>query len=138
MKNFARYVILAPLAAALGGPALAQTIPAGQSCGGLLCDMGVVGHKVPVGTDGQPIPDTPATHAIIEAATPPDPTHLPCHDFVCGMFGHRDPDMPAPAPVMASVAPAPEAMAPAKPTRKAHRRLAKAAAAASSADATAK
>lgn len=117
MRQFARYIILAPLAAAMATSpaALAQNIPAGQSCGGLLCDMGMVGHKVPVGPDGQSVPDTPATHAMIVAATPPDPTHLPCHDFVCGMFGHRDDDAapPAPAPI-AAVAPAPEE-APAKP-----------------------
>ena len=129
MKNFARYIILAPLAAAIAGPALAQNIPAGQSCGGLLCDMGVVGHKVPVGVDGQPIPDTPATHAMIEAATPPDPTHLPCHDFVCGMFGHRDDQIPAPMPVVAAAA-APEETA-TKPMHKTRRKhVAKAAASA--------
>lgn len=131
MRQFARYIILAPLAAAMATSpaALAQNIPAGQSCGGLLCDMGMVGHKVPVGADGQSVPDTPATHAMIVAATPPDPTHLPCHDFVCGMFGHRDDDAPAPAPI-AAVAPAPEE-APAKPAHKARRKhVAKAAAAA--------
>lgn len=134
MKNFARYVILAPLALAMATPALAQNIPAGQSCGGLFCDMGIVGHKVPVGADGQPIPDTPQTHAMIEAATPPDPTHLPCHDFVCGMFGHRDAEAPAPAPLpVAEVAPE---QTPAKPAHKAHRKhIAKVAAAAPSADA---
>ena len=139
MRHFARYIILAPLAAAMAtGPALAQNIPAGQSCGGLFCDMGVIGHKVPIDANGQTIPDTPATHAMIEARTPPDPTHLPCHDFVCGMFGHRDDDAPpAPTPVVA-VAPAPDE-APAKPVQKAHRKhVAKAAAAAPAADAMAK
>ena len=134
MKNFARYIILAPLTVAMAGPALAQNIPAGQSCGGLLCDMGMIGHKVPVGADGQPVPDTPQTHAMIEAATPPDPTHLPCHDFVCGMFGHRD-DQAPPAPVVAAVAPAPEE-APAKPMHKAHRKHVAKAAAVSAGDET--
>ena len=119
MKSFARYIILAPLAVAMAGPALAQ-VPAGQSCGGLLCDMGVIGHKVPVGPDGQPVPDTPETHAMIQAATPPDPTHLPCHDFVCGAFGHRDDDIPPPAPLPV-VAAAPEAV-PAKPMHRARRK----------------
>ena len=67
---------------------LAQ-VPAGQSCGGLLCDMGVVGHKVPVGPDGRNVPDTPETHAMIQAATPYDPTRLPCHDFVCACSATR-------------------------------------------------
>jgi hypothetical protein len=137
MKSFARYIILAPLAAGLAGPAMAQNIPAGQSCGGLFCDMGVVGHKVPVGPDGRNVPDTPETHEMIQAATPYDPTHLPCHDFVCGMFGHKDEDAPPPAPV-AAVAPAPEE-APAKPVHKAHRKhVAKAAEATPTADATTK
>lgn len=138
MRSFARYVILAPLAAAIAGPALAQ-VPAGQSCGGLLCDMGVVGHKVPVGPDGRNVPDTPETHAMIQAATPYDPTRLPCHDFVCGMFGHKDEDVPPPTPVVA-VAPAPEEPQ-AKPVHKAHRKhVAKAAEAAPApaADAAAK
>ena len=30
-------------------PARSQDIPAGQSCGGLLCDIGVLGHKAALG-----------------------------------------------------------------------------------------
>lgn len=134
MRHFASYIILAPLAAAMAtGPALAQNIPPGQSCGGLFCDMGMLGHKVPVDANGQSIPDTPATHAMIQAETPPDPTHLPCHDFVCGVFTHRDDDAPPPAPTPVVVAPAPEE-ATAKPMHKTHRKhIAKVAAAASTA-----
>jgi hypothetical protein len=47
----------------------------------------------------------------------PDPTALPCHDFVCGMFGGRTPDAPVAQPVSAPV----PAAAPAEPPRKAKR-----------------
>ncbi len=41
-------------------PAAAQTVPEGQSCGGLFCDLGIVGHKV-----------TPATPPVSAPANPP-------------------------------------------------------------------
>ena len=125
MRHFARYIILAPFATALALPAAAQTIPPGQSCGGLLCDIGVVGHRAPVdAATGQTVPETPAQVAAVEAA---DPHHLPCRDFFCHAFGQaRADEAPAPAPV--AVAEAPEA--PATPAHKARRRhVAKAAAA---------
>ena len=40
-----RLLTIAALLVASGAPAWAQSIPEGQSCGGLLCDMGVVGRK---------------------------------------------------------------------------------------------
>ena len=118
MRHFARYVILAPFATALALPALAQTIPAGQSCGGLLCDFGVIGHKAPVdAATGQPVHETPAQVAAVEAA---DPHHLPCRDFFCHAFGQeRADEAPAPAPVPVAVAPDAPA---ATPAHKAHRR----------------
>ena len=116
MRHFARYVILAPFATALALPAAAQTVPPGQSCGGLLCDIGVIGHRAPVDVAGQPVRETPAQVAAVEAA---DPHHLPCRDFFCHAFGQdRADEAPAPAPV--AIAAAPEA--PVAAAHKARRR----------------
>ena len=126
MKSFARYVILAPLATALAAPALvpaiAQTVPAGQSCGGLFCDMGLVGHKVAVGSDGQSLPEPTARTAsgATVVVEPPDPHRLACHDFFCGAFQHRADLDPVVAPEPVAVATVPEA--PVKPTHKGHRK----------------
>ncbi len=52
-KRFARFALAAALSAGAGA-ALAQTIPEGQSCGGLLCDMGVFGHKTEPKVEAKP------------------------------------------------------------------------------------
>ena len=117
MKQFARYVILAPLATVIAGPALAQTVPPGQSCGGLLCDMGVFGHKVQPGPNGEP--PSPAQMAAAEAA---DPHRLPCHDFLCRAFGGKEEVAAAPPSV---VEPLP-AVEPEKPSKHKRKHLAKA------------
>lgn len=130
MRHFARYVILAPLTVTLAGPALAQAIPPGQSCGGLLCDIGMFGHKVPVG--GEPVaaaPGGPVASAgaptTVAAAEASDPRRLPCRDFLCHAFGQPYADA-APPPQPEPVAEAtPET--PTKHARKAKRKhLAKA------------
>ena len=90
-------VLLVPPGLAVCGTAAAQQAqPAATTtnrCGGVLCDLYY--RDVPPGA--------------------PSPTALPCHDFVCGMFGGRTPDAP-PAEQMAQ-APEPAAQ-PAKPARK--------------------
>lgn len=108
-----RLVIIAALTALSIGPAFAQgapapTEPAAPSvparCTGLLCDLYYA---------GKPANDP----------TPPS-TALPCHDFLCGMFGGRTPDRPAPQQAVAT----PEPVAAAEPettrakARRAHRK----------------
>jgi hypothetical protein len=77
------------------GAARAQA-PEGQSCGGLLCDMGVLGHKTTQGANG-------------ERVDVPNPHELPCNDFVCRAFGggHAAEAAPPPPPAAAEAAPAP-------------------------------
>ena len=70
------------------GPAAATN----ARCGGVLCDLYY--RDVP---EGAPIP--PSMTAM---------TALPCHDFVCGMFGGRTPDQPRAEQVSAMPEPAAE------------------------------
>lgn len=90
-----------------GAVAEAQdTAPAGGTtrCGGLLCDLYYAGKPAPV--PGQP-----------EA---PDPTRLPCRDFLCAAFGGRTAEPPPPPPEPAAAvppAPAKAAKRRAKPRR---------------------
>lgn len=119
MKSFARYVILAPLSLGLAAPAFAQQVPSGQSCGGLLCDMGMFGHKVPVNSDGTA--PSQAQLATAEAqAEASDPHRLPCNDFLCRAFGGKSAAAPPPqAPVTAAEL-APEPVKTKKSHRKKH------------------
>ena len=109
MARNTTYALFAALM--MTGTAAAQTVPAGQSCGGLFCDMGLVGHKVPMNADGSP--PSPAAMAAAEAA---DPTRLPCHDFLCRAFGQKDAEAASVAAPVQPVA-AVEPPAPAKHQR---------------------
>ena len=44
-NRFAAAACLTALMAGAAGPAVGQSVSEGQSCGGLLCDMGIFGHK---------------------------------------------------------------------------------------------
>jgi hypothetical protein len=110
MRRIAHTLISAAFIVGLVGPAAAQAIPAGQTCGGLLCDMGVLGRKVPVGPDG-----TPPSDAQMVAAEASDPHRLPCNDFFCRAFGSRQAEAAPPAPVQAEPMRT-ETMAPTKMT----------------------
>lgn len=114
MTRTATGALFAALMTAMTGAALAQTIPPGQTCGGLFCDLGIFGHKVPVGPDGAP--PSPAAVAAVEAA---DPHRLPCHDFLCRAFGQRE---AAEAPPAAEPVPAAEAEKPVRQIRKVKRK----------------
>ena len=103
MRFVTAAALLAPLAFAVGGSAVAQQAlpPAAATtarCGGVLCDLYY--RDVPAGA---PVPST------MTALTP-----LPCHDFVCGMFGGRTPDQPPAEQVATSPEPAAEPLKPAK------------------------
>ncbi len=71
-------------------PALAQTPPAAPAprCGGLLCDIGLLGGPV-AGAPG----------------SAPDATALPCHDFICRAFGGGRDEAVAPPPEQVAVEP---------------------------------
>lgn len=110
-------MILRRLAAAavvvlLASPALAQQAPAAPTpaassrCTGIFCDIYYAGRPEPA--PGQP--DIPS------------PTSLPCHDFVCGMFGGRTPDAPPPPVAQQAAAEAMSAEAPAKPAHHARKK----------------
>ena len=76
----------------LTAPAFAQQPPqaepaASTRCGGVLCDLYYANKPTPA--PGQP--------------DAPDPTHLPCRDFLCAAFGGRTPE-PTPPPVEQSAA----------------------------------
>lgn len=95
----------------LSAPALAQQPDApvaSTRCGGVLCDLYYSGKPAPA--PGQP-------------DTVPDPTHLPCHDFLCAAFGGRTADAAPPAEPQPAPAPSPE---PAKTRHKgkAHKKVA--------------
>ena len=82
------------LISVLAGPALAEEpVPATTRCGGVLCDLYYANKPAPA--PGQP--------------DVPDPTRLPCRDFICGMFGGRTVEAPPPLeqPVVAGMAPEP-------------------------------
>ena len=91
-----RRLLALALASALATPAMAQQPPAPTPavaptrCGGLLCDVYYAGKP-------QPAPGQP------DIATPFD--SLPCHDFLCRMFGGRA--EVAPPVQQAAVEPAP-------------------------------
>lgn len=53
----------AALSFAIAGAAAAQTIPEGQSCGGLVCDLGLFGHKVAPKPAVEPVPTVPGATA---------------------------------------------------------------------------
>ena len=91
-------VLAAPVAAQEPPPAPAAT----ARCGGVLCDLYYSGKPAPA--PGQP--------------DLPDPTHLPCRDFLCAAFGGRTPE---PTPVAAAPVEPPVAPPPVKHKRKAHR-----------------
>ena len=80
---------------------------ASTRCGGVLCDLYYSGKPAPA--PGQP-------------DTVPDPTHLPCHDFLCAAFGGRTADA-APPPEPATPVPASETAKPAR-HKKAHKKVA--------------
>lgn len=68
---------MAALCVAVGAarPAVAQSVPEGQSCGGLLCDIGVLGHKttpVPNGAAAAP-PVAPRAEAAPAPVAAPEP-----------------------------------------------------------------
>lgn len=98
MKRYAIFLLCAAMTAA-AVPASAQAIPPGQSCGGLLCDIGVFGHKVAPGPNGEP-----PTQAQVAAAEVADPHRLPCHDFLCRAMGQKEDVAPPPAPAVEPVA----------------------------------
>lgn len=95
----------AALVLAASVPGLAQqAAPAAAQqtgrCGGLFCDMYYSSRAAqPPGTP-EPAPGQPGS------------IFLPCHDFVCGMFGGRTPDQPVaiaePAPPPAEPAAKPK------------------------------
>ena len=80
---------------------------AAARCTGVLCDLYYSGKPVPAA--GQP--------------DIPDPTHLPCHDFLCAAFGGRTPD-PAPVAAEPVAAPTPEPTKSAKRARKVRKSVA--------------
>lgn len=87
-----------------------QTAPAPSTrCGGVLCDLYYSGKPVPA--PGQP--------------DIPDPTHLPCHDFLCAAFGGRTAD-PAPPAVQAAPEPVAEPVKTAKHKHKVRKPVASA------------
>ena len=98
--------VLATLAFALCGSAAAQQSQAQVQpvaaptarCGGLLCDLYY--RDVPA--------DAPVPASMTAFKT------LPCHDFVCGMFGGRTSDQPVAEQVAVAPEPAVEPMKPAK------------------------
>ena len=102
----------AAFACCLAAPAVfAQQPPAAAPvatgrCTGVLCDLYYANKPAPA-------PDQPDV---------PDPTHLPCHDFLCAAFGGRTADAPSPA----AQQPAPEPVRTAKHKRKARRAIASA------------
>jgi hypothetical protein len=113
MRPFLRLVSALPALALLTGGALAQEIPADQSCGGLLCDMGMLGHKVaptpPAAVPaaaGVPVPP-PVAAARAEAAVAPRPRRKP-------HVARRVPRVIGAPPAVAAVA-APAVAAPAEP-----------------------
>ena len=100
MERIARALLIAsPIVALLGLPGLASAQQAAPGaapparCTGLFCDM---------------------YYASVPAGQPAEPP-LPCHDFVCGMFGGRTPDHPAVQ--QAAVSPEPVA----EPVKAAHK-----------------
>lgn len=68
-KRFAMSALFVAVAVAAVDPAFAQSIPEGQSCGGLLCDMGVFGHKSTPGPNSDAA--APPAGPRAEAAPPP-------------------------------------------------------------------
>ena len=96
----------------LTAPALAQqpAAPAASTrCGGVLCDLYYASKPAPA--PGQP-------------DTVPDPTHLPCHDFLCAAFGGRTADAAPPAEPQTTPAPAAEPVKTARRKSKAHKKVA--------------
>lgn len=67
-KRFAMYAFFAAVTVVAAGAAFGQSIPEGQSCGGLFCDLGIFGHK----TTPTPNNDAPAppVNPRAEAVTP--------------------------------------------------------------------
>ncbi|VVB48815.1 hypothetical protein RHAL1_03511 [Beijerinckiaceae bacterium RH AL1] len=117
MRPFPRLVSALPALALLTGAALAQEIPADQSCGGLLCDMGVLGHKVaptPPATApaaGVPVPPPVAAAGVADAPVAPRARRKP-------RVARRAPGVTAPPSVSAAASPAvpaPAAQAPSAP-----------------------
>ena len=62
--RLAGIVLIAAATVGFAGAGVAQEIPEGQSCGGLVCDLGLFGHKTT---------PKPASEAPRPAAAPPDP-----------------------------------------------------------------
>ena len=84
-------------------------------CGGLFCDLYYAHNPPGQASAGQ----ASSGQAPGQPAGQSSSIFLPCHDFVCGMFGGRTPDQPV------AVATEPEP-APAEPAPKAkHKRVAK-------------
>ncbi len=78
--------VIAPIS--LVAPVLAQQLSASSQeaprCGGLFCDLYY--SRNPPAPAGMP--------ASAPAPGQSGSIFLPCHDFVCGMFGGRTPDQP--------------------------------------------
>lgn len=113
--------LAAPSAFAQEPPAAAAAPVATGRCTGLFCDMYYANTPAPVvvrSDTGQPV-------AVQEA---PDPTHLPCRDFICAAFVGRTPDAVPPAAVPVA-APVVEPTKAAKRKRKTHKAVASAEAA---------
>ncbi len=109
-----------PVVPAFMGDALAQSIPADQSCGGLLCDMGVVGHKVEAPAPVvAPAPVAPAPAAGAAPAQPSRPRprlarktpRAPRFAAVPAPAVKAPRQAPAPAPVVAQRAEPPVSIA---------------------------
>ena len=95
--------LLMSLALSECGTAVAQqaqpsTVP-NTRCGGILCDLYYR--------------DVPADAPVPSSMTAFNP--LPCHDFVCGMFGGRTPDQPPAEQIAQALEPA---AAPAEPMKR--------------------
>ena len=100
MAGLLKWMAAAAFVCVLAAPAFAQQAGPQEAprCGGLFCD--IYYSQLPAGA---PVPSPGQPGSIF----------LPCHDFVCGMFGGRTPDQP----VAVATEPAP-VEPPAKPKRK--------------------
>lgn len=109
-------IVIASLVASSAWAQQPPAVAAGR-CTGVLCDLYYSGKPAPA-------PGVPEA---------PDPTHLPCHDFLCAAFGGRTQDTPPP---VAEPVASPEPARPVTSKRKKTARAMKPAAPTMSVDAT--
>lgn len=63
-RTMTRMALVATAALGFAAPGVAQDIPEGQSCGGLVCDLGLFGHKVPKAAAPVAVPGPAAAEPV--------------------------------------------------------------------------